>query len=114
MDMDRNSKSQPHLHSGAVSAKWIIDEFVQFGEVYNRVKLATYFASGKTTDDAGDENVFSPRQFRMESRTELQQSAESAINLDHAMIGPADAPDEPQERGLACSIWTDHSNGVAG
>ena len=84
-----------------------VDELLNFGERYDFIELAVDLSLGHAQDSAGEERVLPPREFRMETRSDLQQTSHSPINLRPARSWPRDPTQNLQQRRLPRAVPSD-------
>jgi hypothetical protein len=84
----RDSEGQTHAHSGAVDPYGIIDDALQFGKLQDSVELSADFGARHTRDYSREEYIFTSRKVVGQSRTQVQQSADTSIYNRHALVRP--------------------------
>src|ERR1700674_617081 len=111
--MGGDGEGEADIHSRGVVLYGSLNEFLQFGEGDNFVKFATYFSLAHTQNGSAQIGVFTPRELRMEARSNFQKAADAAVNLRPAGGGASDAGEDFEKSGLAGAIAADKTEDFA-
>ena len=88
--------------------------FVDLGEVDDRVEAPADVLLGEAEDDAVDVDILAAGELRMESRAELDEGGDAALRDDAPGVGLVDAGDDPDQRALAGAVPAQEAQGGAG
>ncbi len=97
-----------------------VNEFFEFRERHDFIKLARDLALAHPQDSAGEERVFPPGEFRMEPRADFQQRPDAPVNFRPSsqvlllLSLPAKRPSAPRKSLASCAEATQGASaGVA-
>src|SRR5437762_6704862 len=111
--MSRHGEGQPHVHTRRIPLYRRIEEFFDLGESYDFIKLPQYVLPGHAQNRAVDENIFPPRQLRMKTCSDFQQTRHPPANT-HPPFGRFGDPAKYfQERRLARPVTANDPHHLA-
>ena len=87
-----------------------VDEFADIGKVDDGLLALQHVAFGIAHQQTVEQDVLASREFVMESRAQLDQRRQRAVDGDRAFGGPVDAGDDLQQRAFARPIAPDDAN----
>src|ERR1700733_12139217 len=77
-------KSEPHIHSTAVTLHRRIKESFDFGKRHDLVELRPYFNAAHSKDSAVQKDILAPSQFRVKAGPDFKQTSHSTLDADPA------------------------------
>src|SRR5207247_521707 len=107
-------KRKSHVHAAAISLYRRIDKFVDAREINNRIKLLSYFVTRHSQNGAIEEDVFTARKFLVKSCANLQQAADTTVQVDCAFAHFGNSRQDFQQRALTGSVSTDDTDDFSG
>src|SRR6266571_6698900 len=107
--MRGHGKRQPDVHARGIMLYGRVNEFFEFRERHDFIKLARDLALAHPQDSAGEERVFPPGEFRMEPRADFQQRPDAPVNFRPSRRRARDTGQDFQERRLARPIPPDQA-----
>ena len=113
IDFDGDGKGKAHGHPARVSFERLVDEFVEAGEVDNRLFFLVHFAAFETEEGAVQVNVLAAGKFGMEAGAEIEERGDFAVDTDAAFVGSGDTGDETEERTLPRPVGADDRDALA-
>ena len=112
-DMHRDCKAQAGEHARRECLDRLIRETFDFREREDRVDLAFDLAFRDAVYGAREVDVLHGVELRVETRTELQQGAQTTTRLTSSLAWPEDASEDLQQRALAASVTPDDAERLA-
>ena len=106
------AERQSHVHAGRIVLYRLVDERPDAGEVDNFIEASSELLLRKAQDRPVEEDVFPPRQLRVESRTELEQGRHLAGHRDQALVGPENPGHALEHGALARAVLSDQAEGL--
>ena len=85
--MDRNRKAQAHIHTRGIVFNRLVNEALHAGKINNGVKFRVNLFRAHTQNGAVKVNIFTPRQLRVETRTNLQHGGHTTGCINRASVG---------------------------
>lgn len=76
--MSCHGKGKADIHARRVALNRSVQKFFHTGEVYDLIEFAVYFCSAHTKDGAIKEDIFSPCEFGVKTRTYFQQAGHTS------------------------------------
>ncbi len=86
-----------------------VNEFFQFRERHDFIKLARDLALAHPQDGAGEERVFPAGELGMKACSDFQQRSDAPVNFRPALRRPRDTGQDFQERRLARPVPADQA-----
>ena len=107
-------ETQPDFLTGGIVFQGQVQLTSHPGEVHYGVQLAPNFGPTKAQNLAVEVNVLPSRQFRMEPGADLQQTGQSALNVQAPGSWGGDTGEQTQQSRFPGSVGTHHANGLPG
>jgi len=111
--MRRHRKRQPHIHPARVPLHRCIQELLYLSELHNLIELRIDLPLLHTQDGTIEVDILAARQFRMEARAHLQQTAHPATEDHFPLGGVGYAGEDLQQGGFACAVTADDADDLA-
>ena len=107
--IDRNGKSQPHIHSGGISPHRVVNIFIQLRKCNNIINLLINLLFGHSKNRSIGIDIFPAGHIRMKACSKLQQTGNSSVDLHLSIRGIHDLVDQLQGGTLATAVSADQS-----
>jgi hypothetical protein len=114
IEMGGDREAGPRVHPGGVALDRRVDEFLDPGEIDDRVELAGDLAARHPHDRALQVDVLAAGQVRVEPGGDLDQGADPAVDLDAPARRPQDLGQQLERRRLAGAVRADDAERLAG
>src|SRR5438876_846228 len=111
--MSRYGESEPHIHSGRIPFYRCVDEFLEFRKLHNAVELRCDFTASHSKYCAAQENILLAAQFGVETRANLDEGREVALNRDFAGGGRSDTGEQLENGAFSGPVVSNNSNYLA-
>src|SRR4030095_769571 len=98
---DRECQSK--VHAARVVFYRRVDEFFDFGEGFNLVKLAPDFNASHAQNSAVQVDVFTTTKFRMKPGTNFKQAGDPPVEFNYACRRSSYTRKQFQQSGFACA-----------
>src|SRR5580765_4578699 len=90
VDIDRDRKSETHVHAGRVGLHRRVDEFIELCKPDDLVEAAGDFAAAETEHQSIDVYVLAAGDLRMKSRAELDERRHTSVDANRSRCWLAD------------------------
>src|SRR5665213_970914 len=111
--MSRHRECQTDIHSARKVFDWGIKQSATLRELDNLVEFTPNLAALHPQHSAVEEDVLSPRQFRVKAGSYLKKSSDAATNLRNPLSWFRDSRKYLQKGGLSRSIAPDDTKHFA-
>ena len=105
--LHHHREGEPHQHPRGVVLQLQVGEFLQLGELDDRVLAAAHLARGQPHHHPVEDDVFARREVDVEADSELDEGGQTSCYPDRAGVGPVDARQQLQQGALAGAVAAD-------
>src|SRR5262249_9268319 len=113
IQMSGNGKSQPHIHSTAITFNRRIEKFLHISKGSNLVEFASDLGSGHPKDGPVQKYVLATGQLRMKPRTHFEQARDSSPDSHSAPARLGDAAKDLQQGTFASTVASNDAKNLA-
>src|SRR5262245_13096916 len=111
--MNSDGKCQPHKHTAGIRLHGPVDELTDLCEFFDRRNALACLGISEAQYCRVQENVFPPRELRIEARPEFQQSRNATIDGHVAGRRTNDTGNDSQKCCLAGTVFTNDAQAAS-